>query len=443
MSLLKGLYISLRFFKIAGIILALIILSYSFPVLFMTGKILLLLLLAATLADIIVLFHPKLKISCSRSLSKILSLGTENQVKIMVKNFYSLPLRASLIDELPYQLQERNLSFELTLPSGKEMTLSYKLRPVTRGEYLFGKVHLFVSSKAGLIQRKVSFNEEQLIKVYPSVAEMKNFELMAFPKVSHFHGIKKMRRLGHSYEFEKIRNYVEGDDFRSINWKATGRKGSLMVNQYEDEKAQQVFSVIDKSRAMKMPFHNLSLLDYAINSSLVISNIALHKQDRSGLITFAEKVHTVVKPEKSREHLKAILETLYNEKQRETEANFEALYLAIKSQVKGRSLILLYTNFESYYAAERILPVLRKINRNHLLVVIFFENSEIVEFSKNSPAKLEDIYHQTIAQKFLAEKNKIVFQLRQWGIQTIYTRPEDLSVNTVNKYLELKSRGMI
>ena len=99
-----------------------------------------------------------------------------------------------------------------------------------------------------------------------------------------------MRRIGHSYEFEQIKNYVRGDDYRSINWKATSRRGHLMVNQYEDERAQQVYNIIDKSRSMKMPFNGMSLLDYAINTSLVISNVALQKHDRAGLMTFSDKM---------------------------------------------------------------------------------------------------------------------------------------------------------
>ena len=122
---------------------------------------------------------------------------------------------------------------------------------------------------------------------------MKRFELKSFHKLSDKKGIKKMRRIGHSYEFEQIKNYVRGDDYRSINWKATSRRAQLMVNQFQDERAQQVYSMIDKSHAMKMPFNELSLMDYAINTSLVIPNVALQKHDRAGLLTFSDKIGSV------------------------------------------------------------------------------------------------------------------------------------------------------
>jgi len=273
--------------------------------------------------------------------------------------------------------------------------------------------------------------------------QMKKYELMAFASISNFQGIKKVRRLGHSYEFEQIKTYVQGDDIRSINWKATSRKNQLMVNQYEDERSQQVYSIIDKSRSMRMPFNGLSLLDYAINTSLVISNIALKKHDKTGLISFSDKMGSTVRADKGKVQLKKILQALYNEKEARLEANYELLFHAIRNIIKSRSLIFLYLNFESAYALERALPVLRRINAHHLLVVMIFENTELESFSSKKAEYIRDIYTQTIAQKMVLEKKHLAIKLRKQGIQTILTKPENLSMNTVNKYLELKAKGLI
>ena len=272
---------------------------------------------------------------------------------------------------------------------------------------------------------------------------MKKYELLAFARISNFEGIKKVRRLGHSYEFEKIRQYALGDDLRSINWKATGRRNHLMVNQYEDERSQQVYSIIDKSRSMHMPFNGLSLLDYAINTSLVISNIALKKFDKTGLVTFSHRIGSAIPADSSTLQLKKILSALYHEQAMTVEANYELLYRAIKNVIRVRSLLFIYLNFESSYAMERALPVLKKINHLHLLVVLIFENTELVKFSTKKPEFVSDIYAQTIAQKLLNDKKQLAAKLRKHGIQTILCKPEDLSMRTVNKYLELKSRGMI
>ena len=348
-----------------------------------------------------------------------------------------------MIDELPEQLQERNFQLHLIIDENETKKVRYDVRPLSRGEYLFGNINVFLQSIINLIERRIIVECESSTAVFPNIIQMKKFELMAFSRLNTFQGLRRLRRLGHSYEFEQIKEYVQGDDYRSINWKATSRKADLMVNQFEDERSQQVYCLIDKGRAMHMPFNNLSLLDHSINTSLVILNIALRKHDKAGMISFADKCDVFVKAEKGGAQLRRILEQLYREKERMFEANFENLYSIIRSTITQRSLLFLFTNFESYYAMERVMPLLRRMNLRHLLVVVFFENTEIEDYSKQKATSLEEIYNHTIAQKFSAEKLQIVQQLTLYGIQSILTRPEELALNTVNKYLELKSRGLI
>ncbi|MEM9982125.1 MAG: DUF58 domain-containing protein, partial [Bacteroidota bacterium] len=216
-----------------------------------------------------------------------------------------------------------------------------------------------------------------------------------------------------------------------------------MVNHYQDEKSQQVYSIIDKGRNMKMPFDKLSLLDYAINASLVISRIALLKDDKVGLLTFNKKVSSFLPASKVSRQMHHIIETLYNQKTAYRESDMEKLYIATRRRMSQRSLILFYTNFESLSSMRRQLPYFRRIATNHLLVVIFFRNTELQQLIDKKANNVEDIYLKTIAEKFDYEKKQIVKELKQYGIQAILTAPEDLTVNSINKYLEIKSRGLV
>lgn len=419
------------------------VLAFPLGFLFPVAMTFFVLAVALTIVDAIQLFGKNVKLKVRRRLPKVLSLGDPNKVSLEITNESPRALSLRVIDELPIQFQNRDFSEEIFLTANKQQILSYKLSPTERGEYAFGAVNVFMETKMGLVQRRWREEYEMIVPVYPSIIQMKQFELRAFDRVTNQQGIKKMRRIGHSYEFERIKNYVRGDDIRSINWKATGRRGQLMINQYEDERAQQIYCIIDKSRAMKMPFNGLSLMDYAINTSLVISNIALQKFDKAGLITFSDKLGTTIRADRKANHLNKILQSLYRERERPFEANYELLYQTARKIIKGRSLLLLYTNFESMYALDRVLPMLRRVNTLHLLVVVFFENTEIKEFSEAEAKDLSEIYTQTVARQFLAEKAAMVQKLKQYGIQAVLTAPEDLSVNTINKYLELKSRGLI
>lgn len=443
MALLRNLFVTARFFYILAALTAAMMLSYSFPLLLPLVKTGVVLFLVACLVDVVVLFSNNTWVHARRETTPVFSLGDDNPVQIAFENRSRMKLWVEVIDEIPGQFQIRDFSFRLALPARGRHVHTYHLRPLSRGEYVFGHLHLFVRSAIGVMRRRISHEEEAQVPVYPSIIQMKKYELTTLARTAAEYGVKKVRRIGHSYEFEHIKQYLRGDDYRSINWRATGRRAQLMVNQYEDERSQPVYCIIDKSRVMHMPFNGLSLFDYAVNASLVISNIVLGKQDKAGLITFAEKPRTLLKANRSKAQLKKILEALYKEREGTVEANYESMYMAVRKLVSSRSLLFLYTNFESTYALHRVLPQLRKLNNQHLLVVVFFENTEIVTRAAPEAATVEDIYTQITAEHYALTKIQMVQQLRQFGIFSMLTKPESLTVNTINKYLELKSRGMI
>ena len=432
-----------RFFILFGGIAAFFAVSYPFPALLPLAKAVFAMAVLLVLVELALLLVRPLQVTCKRILNPVFSLSDPNKVSLFLNNNSSLYLQMEVYDEIPVQLQIRDLRFDRALPAHTATMIDYELTPYTRGVYAFGVVNVLVCTRLGLVQRRLKLAAPENVDVYPSIIQMKQYGLRALRSIAHEVGIKKMRRIGHSYEFEQIKNYVEGDDYRSVNWKASGRHNTLMVNQYEDEKSQQVYCIVDKSRAMKMPFNGLSLMDYAINTTLAIANIILKKQDKVGLLSFSDVIGSTIKADKSAAQLQRVMDALYREKERPGESNYELLYQGVRRLVSGRSLLLLFTNFESTYALERVLPTLRRLNGAHLLVVVFFENTEIQELSKQPLRRSADIFKQTVSRQFLNEKKEMVSQLRQYGIQSILTRPEDLTLNTINKYLELKSRGLI
>jgi uncharacterized protein (DUF58 family) len=443
MNPFKGLFLSSLFFYVCGGLILVMVLSYVFPSLLAVALTGCALFGLVCLIDYIQLYHPAVKLTVNREVAPVLSLGDDNPIRLTISNGSGTRLNIDLVDELPEQLQNRNFKVQLSLEGQQSDIFSYTVKPLSRGEFFFGNIHLFVSTSLNLVVRKLTQSSENKVPVYPSIIQMRKYELKTIARIANEFGVKKVRRIGHSYEFEHIKQYVRGDDYRSINWKATGRRSHLMVNQYEDEKSQQVYCIIDKSRVMHMPFAGLSLFDYAVNASLVISNIVLGKQDKIGLITFAEKAKTLIKADRNRLQLRKILEGLYREKEGAVEANYESLYLTTRKFITGRSLLFFYTNFESTYALQRALPQLRKLNTQHLLVVVFFENTEITVNVSAHVETVEDIYRQVTGEHFVLTKIQLAQQLRQLGIITILTRPENLTLTTINKYLELKSRGMI
>jgi uncharacterized protein (DUF58 family) len=436
-------YITWQVYAVAAIVSAVFVISFFYPQIAWLGKVLFYGFMVVMLTEFLLLFIPGKKIDAYRILPEKLSNGDENDIFITVINRYFNIISIEVIDEIPLQFQVRDINFKLWLKPGQSQRIHYQIRPTRRGEYTFNDLNVYASSVTRMIQRRYTIPAEKTLPVYPSFIQMRKYELLAISNKLQMTGIKKIRRIGHNFEFDQIKNYTVGDDYRTVNWKATARKNDLMVNQYMDERAQNVYSIIDMGRLMKMPFNGLTLLDYSINSTLVISNIAMRKQDKAGVISFSHRIDSVLAADRKSTHINNILELLYHQKTNFLDSNFELLYQLVRRKINQRSLLILYTNFESVSSMQRQLPYFRNLSKSHLLVVVFFQNTELRKVFEREAKGTEDIYIKTIAEKFDFEKRLITKELEANGIHSILTAPENLTVNTINKYLELKARGLI
>jgi len=363
---------------------------------------------------------------------------------LTVRNAYRFKVRARVIDEVPVQFQVRDNGFVVLLAPGAEKILRYTLRPTERGAYAFGHVNLFAESSLGLLLRRFRTGAEAEAAVYPSIVQMHRYAFLATTNRLEEVGVKKVRRLGHTMEFDQIRDYVPGDDRRSVNWKATARRGGhLMVNQYEEERSQPIYAALDMGRTMRSPFDGLTLLDHSINAALVMLNIALLKSDKAGIVAFSEEVQAVLPADRRRSQLPRILEALYKLETGFKDPSYEALLAATERSMRKRGLMLLFTNFETRSGLQRQLPYLRRIARMHRLVIVFFENTGLRELLEQKSERVEDVYVKAFAEGLAVEKREIARELERNGIGSLLTKPETLTVDAINKYLEIKARGMI
>jgi uncharacterized protein (DUF58 family) len=436
------LFVNTRWYVLMSSCIVLLFLSFFVHMLLQPVLAFTAVLIVFSLIDYALLFFAKGSVAATRSCPQRFSIGDENKVSVLLYNSYPFNVTCTIIDELPLQFQERNFSRTTNIRYRSNIELDYTLRPLSRGEYNFGNVLCFASTPLGLLTRRFKTGEPTVIKVYPAYQHLKRYQLLAVSDVNMV-GVKKIRRLGHSLEFEKIKDYVQGDDVRTINWKATARSNNLMVNTYTDARQQQIYCLIDKGRNMKMPFDGLTLLDHSINACLALLNVVLLKQDRAGLITFSNKVGDIVPADRRNNQLHRILETLYKQQTQFKESGYEAVWSTVHRNITQRSLILLFTNFETYSSLERQLPFLKQIAQRHLTCVIFFQNTLLKDIHESTPDTIEGIYIKTIADHFDFEKRQIVKELRRHGILSVLSTPQSLTVDVVNKYLELKARQMV
>ena len=443
MTFFKQLHIHNRFFTYIAILSAVFLVSYWVAVFLVIAWFLTSIFATIAILDFVLLFRFKNGMVANRVVPQKFSNSDENKISIALHNNYPFAIKSTIIDELPVQFQKRDFTFTKHLEKHTSDTFEYSVTPFERGEHHFGGLNIYVATGLAIFSRRFYFDANKMVAVYPSYVQMKKYEFLAISNKLATVGLKKIRRIGHTLEFEQIKNYVIGDDVRTINWKATAKKGELMLNQYQDEKSQPIYSIIDTGRVMKMPFNQLKLLDYAINATLAFSNIALLKNDKAGMLTFSKSVNDMVLASNKKTNLSVINETLFNINTDFLDSDFGMLYGTIKRKINQRSLLILYTNFEHISALKRQLPFLLALAKKHLLITVLFENTELDALIEDDANDVQDVYHKTIAEKFSYDKKRMVKELEKRGVNAILTKPDQLSINVINKYLEFKSKGLI
>ena len=439
----KSLYLTNRFFIVLAACAVGFVLSFILSIHVAVMLVIVAVFVLIFILDTISVYRAANGVQAYRSCPDRLSNGDNNPLAIHVRSNYSFKIRITIVEEVPFQFQKRDLIYKASLLPGKQQAFYYNLRPTERGIYWFGNLNVFVEGIFRLMSRRHIFGLQKQVAVYPSFIEMHKYELLAASNRLTEYGIKKIRRIGHATEFDHIKQYTVGDDPRTINYKASARTGQLMVNTYHEEKSQPVYCLIDKGRTMKMPFNEMTLLDYAINSTLMVCSTALSKGDKAGVITFSSNVDEILPADRQRKQREKILEMLYAQQTDFKESDYERLYITIRRKLTQRGLVILYTNFETVNGMRRQLKYLSSLAKDHLVLVSFFLNSEFNDILEDTPNDMEEVFRKGMAEKFFNDKRLIVKELNRYGIHTILSKPENLTINSINKYLEFKARGLL
>ena len=432
-------FLTRRFYIVFAAVILLIGSGYWWSPLYSVGRLALAVFAFVVVADIVALYM-KHGITAERHMAERFSNGDWNEVRIDIHNSYPFRPRLTVINEAPSGNAAPSVN---EVSDGNDAHFSFKYRPTRRGVYSFGRVRVF-ASWLGFVERRFTCCEPQDVKVYPSYLMLRQYELLAISNRLTDLGIKRLRRIGHQTEFEQIRDYVAGDDFRTINWRATARSvHGIQVNVYQDERSQQIFSVIDKGRVMQQSFREMTLLDYAVNASLVLSYVAMRREDKAGLMTFSDRFDTYLPAQRSEGHMQTILENLYAQQTAFGETDYSALVDYVSRHVTKRSLLIVYTNFMTMVSMKRQLPWLLQLSHRHRVLVVFFQDEELQQYAASPAATTEDYYRHVVAEKTISDQRLIVGQLQRHGILSLLTTPDRLSVDIINKYLELKARQML
>ena len=386
---------------------------------------------------------PPSQVSAKRSCEEKLSLGARNTVELHLRNRASIPLTLEVKDEPPHLFHVSEDMIRLTLSADSETTVSYAVTPKIRGNYEFGDVNIRYLSRLKLFKRQTQIAQSMPVKVYPNLLELQKYVILARRGRFSETGLKHSKLYGEGTGFESLRDYLPDDDYRRINWKATARTGRPISEEYESERSQNITIMLDCGRMMTSAIRDMSRLDYAINSALMLGYVCCMKGDKIGLVAFSDNVEAYLPPRGGKQQLYRIVEALYDISPKMCQPDYEKAFTLMESKLRRRSLIVVFTDLIDVEISKTLTSYLPLLRPHHLVLCITLKDSELMRLANQMPDTIEDVYQKAVAGQLLLEQQSTLNRLQQSGVLILDTTPENLSVATVNRYLELKGRNLI
>lgn len=384
-----------------------------------------------------------------RICEEVLSLGERNPVKIEIVHQGQRPLFLAIKDESPVEFETSPRLLTVTVDPLETVYAAYKTRPAERGDYRFGSINIRFTTLLGLLVRQVSVPSEMVVKVYPDIFQTKKHLLLLRQNRVPQMGIRRSRLLGHGRDFSRLRDYLPDDSPRDIDWKATARKGSLIAREYDVEQSQTIMILLDIGRNMASrtvePGGELGMtkLDCAINASVLLAHVATQSDDRIGLYCFARTPVTYIPPGKGMPQVSRLLEALYSLRPRTEETAYYRHFSLISHRQRKRALVFLFTDLIDPESSKRLISNISLLTRKHLVVCVAFADYELPAIIDSQPTSVQDLYTQTVALQITEARERALAKLSGLGVITIDAVPSNLTVATVNKYLQLKREGRL
>jgi uncharacterized protein (DUF58 family) len=383
-----------------------------------------------------------------RQYEQRLSLGADNVVNVMVRHHGQRDTTIQLRDEPPDEWLSVAGSaappiFRAPLHEHGEQTFTYTLRPLRRGDYRFGSLVLRWQGPLGLVRRQHTYDKGAPVQVYPNVLEVRKYDLLLRRNRLEDIGLRVNRRFGEGNEFERLRDYLPDDDYRHISWKATARRHEPITMQFESERSQTIFVAFDVGRMMAAPVGEMTRLDYVINSVLLFSYVVLGKGDRVGLMTFADTVTHYAEPRAGRAQFYRMLDLLYRVETQPIEPDFARALNYLKQKQRRRALVVVFTDLTGGVSMQQLASGVVGLRPHNLPLVVTISDPVLKHLTSTSPESELSVYERAAAQRVLDERRAILRRLEMQGVLTLDVPASQLSAAVINKYLEIKGRGML
>ena len=376
-----------------------------------------------------------------RTGSDKLSVGEEERIYFDLYNKSDYGVEVELIDEVPdYHFKVRAAIMKCVLAPGEKEAISYEVIPKKRGAFKFGNIHIRVKGKLGFYYQYEKIPLEREYKVYPNLQTLKKYQMTMYKHLLEREERKVVRIRDKGTSFESLKEYVVGDDYRKMNWKASARLDKPIVNQYEPEKNQRVYAFVDSGRPMSYTLRGECKLDKAINTALILSDMVTRNGDLSGMMSFNTKIESYIMPGKGGKHRDRIMESLYHIESIHLTSNYEDAFLYFKGKERHKSIIFMFTDFDTYEEADLLAKAASVVENVHILVIVLIKNKDIEAMTLQRADTEEAIFNKAVAIDLLEERKKAIRRLNRKNMMCIEIEAEKIEFAVINKYIQIKNK---
>jgi uncharacterized protein (DUF58 family) len=401
-----------------------------------------LLILAAWGVDLARLPHPSF-LSVTRSWNAPAALSVTAEIGLVLQNESGTALRIALVDNVPHQLRLEAPELELSAPPHGVASKSYEISPKMRGETTLGPVYVRYQSPFRIAERWVVAEIRQRVCVYPNLEEARRHSIYMIRSRQIELEKRYTRTRGLGREFESLREYCEGDEFRSICWSASARRGKLISRVYQMERSQTIWLVLDSGRLMRTKISGLSKLDYAVNVALSLGQVALGSGDRVGLLAYGRSVRHRVPPNRGSLHLRKLIEQLAMVREESGESDHLQAANALLSIQMRRSLIVWITDLAETAMTPEVIEAAGRTLTRHFVVFVVIGQPDLGQLAAKKPVSVSQMYIMAAAQELMHRREVLLARLRRRGALAVEVDSGNASAAVVNAYLEVKQRNLL
>jgi uncharacterized protein (DUF58 family) len=405
-------------------------------------------LVPALTADALILIVSLLDLFTMPSTSTLRAERHHHQVASIVKNTNvafrminesSRRLRLTLLDDLPETFEVEESIFRTSIGGRETKEFQYSFKPTKRGQFNLRCIHVRSRSLFGFWVRHLTVPVETQIHVYPDLHQLSHYALLARTNLLNLLGVRRTLKVGQDNEFERLREYTRDDHYRNINWRSTARHNKLIVQDYQNTQSQRIIFLIDCGRMMTNESANMTFVDHALNSMLMLSHVALSKGDSVGLICFSDKIHCFVPPRSGMSQMNQLLHASFNQFPRMVESRYDEAFLYLANRCNKRALVVLITNVVDEVNAQQVVQYMQTVSQRHLPISVMLRDHHIFDEVEQT----KSLYNAAAAAQILNWRHDVLNTLTHRGAFAMDVFPEDMTTPIINQYLEIKARHLL